>query len=407
MLLLAVALGAGGAGYLLGRFDADEPAPPRGGAGTTVIVAGLPPAADAPDEAWLDAADPDDGVAETGTDSTAARPPTPPSEIIDSLRRYSDGPRAQKIVAGLIADAARLGAPMLPEIADLLKSGIDVELGGYSPEKGGYPSLRVALLAAAEATGDPAAAAIVAEVTRTSTSPVEVVFGADILDRLHALDAPSAQRTLEALAGPLSAEQRKAMGPVLGRVVPRAAAADPVYAETLLTTQLRASDQSNTRVLMPVLNGLPADRAQAMVLATMTAPDVSDVNKRWIAGQAARRSEVSMLKELRHAIESNTVSPRVATSVAYSSMNGGPYRTFTHHARRAMRDGDLATAKDLATQYYARLEEAQRTVEAARNAGATLQPRLATTARGLQQGLDELRRQIARRQKQLEKQAAK
>ena len=409
LMMLIIAIGTGTAGYLLGRFDAPDAPPPRAAPTTIPFVAvGLPPADDAPDEAWLesDAAPPP--AAPAGTDDVSGRKPVPTSELLDSLRRHAGTDRAQKILAGLVADAARIGGPMLPEIRGLLDSGVDLKFatnGGKGAA--GFPSLRIALMAAAEATGDPAAAAIVAEVTHTTENPVEVVFGADVLSRLGALDAKTAQRTLDSLAAPLDPEQRKAMGPVLGRVVPQAATVDPAYAETLLRKQLRAEDRRNTRLIMPALNGLPPERAQELVLSAMTAGDIDDRNKRMLAGQAARRPGIEMLDQLRKAIETNTVSPRVAASVAYSAMSYRPYGAINKHVRIALKNGDVGAAKKLAADYHARLVAAQKTVTAARNAGAKLKPKLATTTKGLRQTLDELRAQISRRIKALEREAKK
>lgn len=406
LFVLLVAACAGAVGFLAGRFGPGAPdsSPARGVA--PAIEARWREVAQ-PDEAWL-------FEREEAKDAPSLPPPAasgepegpPPSQLIASLREHRNGERAQKILQGMIADAARAGGPILPELKELLDSGEDIRFTGYDAKEGGYPTLRVALLAAAEATGDPAATEMIAEVTQTSESPVEVVFGAHLLDRLDALDAPTAQRALDSLQRPLTDDQRKAMGPVVGRVVPAAAGAAPEYAESMLLTQIRAEDHRNLRMLMPALKGLPEDRARNLVLTTVTAGDVHERNKRWVAGQAARRRELGMLSELRQAIESNVVSPKVATTVAHGSIWNREYGRLFKRARKAARSGDLAEARQLATQYHARLSEAQRTVQAARNSGAKINPIVDTTAKQRRQQLDQLRAEIRRRAKALAKKQA-
>ena len=323
LLVLLVALGAATVGFLVGSMqtpdqarDARRERPPA----RPVALAVEPPFASGPTDTHADNGF-DDPYLEKET--VPADVPTP-SELLDALRQHAGTERGQIIVMGMVANAARLGSAALPEIRELLNSNVDIKLGGYSGQGLGYPSLRIALMAAAEVTGDPEAVALIAEVAQTTESPVEVVFSAHLLDRLDALDAATAQRTLASLAGPLSPEQKKAMGAVVGRVVPAAAAADPVYAETLLTQQLRMEKGTGAdlRFMAPILDGLPAERAHDIVMSAMTAADVTDRNKRMLVSRAAQRAELSLLSDLRQSIETGIVSPRIAASIAHSAIGG-------------------------------------------------------------------------------------
>lgn len=396
------------ASYFLGRYQGDDGPPPRPEPAARVTLDDPDYwAADEP-EPFAAPVEPADPVEPAGDgEEEDAGEALPPSKLLDALRQNAGTARGQKILQGMIADAARVGGAMLPEIKDLLDSGVDIRFTGPAA-KGGFPSLRVALMEAAAATGDPGAQALVAEVAETTENPVELVFSAHVLDRLDALDAPIAQRTLDALAQKLTKEQRQAMGPILGKVIPAAAAADPAYAETYLLRQLRAPDgtpRAALRILAPVLDGLPAARAREIVLSTMTASDVEVNAKRALAGRAAQRG-TAMLSQLRRAIESNALEPKVSSTIAASAMGGRAYSSMVRSARGALRQGDLDGARSLARDFQNRLNEARLTVEAARNAGARVNSKVFTTAKLHQQTLYQLRAQIAREIKRREKAAA-
>ncbi|HEX5138776.1 MAG TPA: hypothetical protein VFY93_17520 [Planctomycetota bacterium] len=325
-----------------------------------------------------------------------------PDELMEALQRSPDGDKAQILLIGMVANAASRGPAALPGIRELLRSGVDLQFPDWDGKGLGYPSLRVALLAAAEATGDPSAAQLVAEVARTSESPVEVVFGAHILDRLQALDAPTAQRALDALGKPLTKEQARAMGGIVDRVVPAAAAADPAYAEQFLMTQLRMpkGQGADPRFAAAVLDGIPARRAQDLVVANLTAADVSDGAKRMLAGRAATRAELSMLTELQHGIEAGIYSKPVAATIAQSAVGNRAYRQIEREARRALKAGDLDKARALATDYHQWITATQQTVEAAQRMGAPLRRELPTYMKLQQQRLFTIRNQIAKALKQ-------
>jgi len=367
LLILLVAACGAGAGYALGRLHGEEARPAYAPA----------PVYEAELDEWEtdivygDEEDAEEDIADVAAGESGEEP-IPPSELLDALFDQKDSPRAQKILIGMVADAARLGPRMLPEIRELLESGEDIRftaLGGKSP---GYPTLRVALLAAAEATGDPAAAALIADVAETTESPVEIVFSAHLLDRLDSLDPAIAQRTLDTLAGPLTAEQKRAMASVVRQVVPAAAKADPDYAENFLAVQLRITEgpRPDPRMLAPILDGLPRERARSFVLSTISAVDVNDRTKGVLAGRAAQRADTSMLAGLRNAIQSNTLPPRISSVIARNAMSGRAYGVMEKQARKALKTGDVAAAQDLAKRYEARLAEASKTVQAARTTGA-------------------------------------
>lgn len=388
LVIFLVALGAGATGYFLGGLRGPEharigpPAPPR------YVVEEEPEPMPVEEQlAAVEAA-----VAMLAEDAPE------PDALVEALRRSPDGDKAQILLIGMVANAASGGPAALPAIRDLLKSGVDLTFPDWDGEGLGYPSLRVALLAAAEATGDPAAAQLVAEVTRTSESPVEVVFGAHVLDRLRALDAPTAQRTLDALGRPLTKEQARAMGSIAARVVPAAAAADPAYAEQFLTTQLRMpkGTGADPRFVAPVLDGIPAARAQELVVASLTAPDVSDGAKRLLARRAAQRAELPMLVELKRGVEAGIYSKDVAATVAQSAVGNRAYGRLEREAKRALKSGDVARARELATDYHQWLTATQQTIEAAQRMGAKLRKDLPTYVTLQKQRLDSLRNQIAK-----------
>ena len=407
LLLVVVALGAGAVGFFLGRAGDAPPDRSRAGSERPVVLLadperGLPTVAVTQD--WLA------GENGGGPGAAAADAPLgpPPSELVQALRTHAGSERAQQIVAGMIADAALRGGEALPELRTLLESGEDIRFTGFDGRPGGFPSLRVALLAAAEATGDPAAAQLIAEVAATTESPVEVVWSAHLLDRLDALDAKTAQRTLDSLNRKLTPEEFKAMGPVVRQVVPAVAAADPGYAETFLLANLRAppGQGAHPRLVAPALDGLPIDRARDLVFSTLTTGDVHDRTKRMLAGQAAQRPELGMLQELRRAIETNTMPAPVAGAVAHNAVGGRAFHQMQRDARQALRAGDLDGARELATQFHARIDEAHKTVGAARTAGAQVSRKADTTLQLHRQTLDQLRAEIAREIKRRERAAA-
>ncbi|MHC4931294.1 MAG: hypothetical protein ACYTGV_03790 [Planctomycetota bacterium] len=345
-----------------------------------------------------------------GAEAASEAEPVTPSELLDALRKTASSPRSQQILIGMVADAARVGGAMLPEIRRLLDEGVDIEFPSYKGKGPGYPSLRVALLAAAEATGSPEAVGLIAEVAQTSESAVEVVFSAHILDRLDSLDQEIAQRALDALSKPLTGQEKKAMASVVRQVIPAAARADPAYAENLLAVQLRVPEgepRMDPRLLAPVLDGLPLDSARNLVLNSITAPDIPDRTKSLMAGRAAQRAELDMLTDLRSAIESNTLPPRVSTTIARSAMGGSRYGRMERSARKAVRKGDLAKAQTIAKSYQSRLVEAQKTVNAAKVAGAKVPKDLQTRATLYKQRLDGINAYINKTYYKQQKQKAK
>ncbi|MCK6458420.1 MAG: hypothetical protein L6Q95_00825 [Planctomycetes bacterium] len=395
LLIFGVALGAGATGYFVGGLRGPEPSrtPPPA------------PPTYAPEEEERDAegmpAEEQLAAVEAAVSVLAEDLPEPDA-MMEALRRAPDGDQAQILLIGMVANAASRGPDALPGIRDLLASGVDLHFPEWDGKGLGYPSLRVALLAAAEATGDPAAAQLVAEVTRTSESPVEVVFGAHVLDRLKALDAPTAQRALDSLRKPLTKEQVQAMASIVGRVVPAAAAADPAYAEQFLMVQLRMpkGQGADPRFVAPVLDGIPSERARELVVANLTAADVSDPAKRMLAQRAAQRAELPMLQELKRGVEAGIYSKSVAATVAQSAVANRAYGRIERDAKRALKSGDLDRARALASDYHQWLTTTQQTIEAAQRMGAPLRKDLPTYVKLQQQRLDSLRNQIAKALKQ-------
>ncbi len=342
-LVILVGLGAGVTGYVLGGLRGPEPAPARPPS---------PPKIELPEAPWEEPGEEQVAAVEAAVAAFASDIDLPaPGDLVETLRRSSDAERSQILLIGMVANAASRGAEALPEIRDLLASGVDLQFPDWEGQGLGYPSLRVALLAAAEATGDPAATQLIAEVAKTSESPVEVVFGAAMLDRLAALDAPTAQRALESLAKPLSKEQASAMQEIVGKVVPAAARADPAYAEQFLAAQLRMpkGKGADPRFVAPVLDGLPSERARELVVAHLTATDVGDGAKQMLARRAAQRAELPMLSDLRHGIEAGIFSKDVAATVAHSAVANRAYGRIERDAKRALKAGDVGRARSRAT----------------------------------------------------------
>jgi hypothetical protein len=400
--ILLVALGAGVTGYFLGGLRGPE-------ATTSRLPPPAPPRYEFPDEAIEPPVPADEQIAAVETAAAVLAEDLPaPDELMDALQRSPQGDKAQILLIGMVANAASRGPAALPAIQELLRSGVDMQFPEWDGKGLGYPSLRVALMAAAEATGDPAAAQLVAEVARTSENPVEVVFGAHILDRLQVLDAPTAQRALDALGKPLTKDQMRAMGSIGGRVVAAAAAADPAYAENYLLTQLRMpkGQGADPRFVAPVLDGIPAKRAQDLVVASLTAADVSDGAKRMLAGRAATRAELPMLTELQHGIEAGIYSKPVASAIAQSAVGNRAYRQIERQARHALKAGDLDKARALATDYHQWIATTQQTIDAAQRMGAPLKKELPTYMKLQQQRLDTIRNQIAKALKQQQQAAA-
>lgn len=389
-LLILVGVGAGATGYVVGGLRGPEPLPARPSS---------PPRIEYRDETpWEEPGDERAAAVEAAAAVLSGDIEVPPSgDLVETLRRSPDAERSQILLIGMVANAAARGGAALPEIKDLLASGIDLQFPDWDERGLGYPSLRVALLAAAEATGDPAATALIAEVTRTSESPVEVVFGAAMLDRLNALDAPTAQRALDSLSKPLTKEQAKAMQEVAGKVVVAASRADPAYAEQFLMAQLRMpkGKGADPRFVAPVLDGLPTARARELVVANLTATDVADGAKQLLARRAAQRAEIPMLTELRNGIQAGIFTKSVAATVAQSAVANRAYGRIEREARKALKSGDLGRARELAGDYYEWLSLTQQTVDAARAMGAPLRKDLGAYVNLQQQRLDTLRRQIA------------
>jgi len=390
-LILGVAVGAGATGYFVGGLRGPAPAPAR-------AAPQAPPRYEIPDDStsW-DAPGDEQLAAVEAAAAVLSEDPPEPDELIEALRRSPGSERSQILLIGMVANAASKGPAALPGIKELLDSGVDLKFPEWDGRGLGYPSLRVALLAAAEATGDPAAAQLIAEVTRTSESPVEVVFGAHLLDRLKALDADTARRTLESLAKPLTKDQINAMGSIAGRVVPAAARADTGFAEQFLTTQLRMpkGEGADPRFVAPVLDGLPSERALQLVVANLTAADVSDGAQRMLARRATQRGELPMLTELRQGVDAGIYSKGVAATIAQSAVGNRVYSRLERDARRAMKSGDLDRARSIATDYYQWMNETEQTVAGAQRMGAPLSKNLPAYMKLQQQRLDTLRNQIA------------
>jgi hypothetical protein len=151
---------------------------------------------------------------------------------------------------------------------------------------------------------------------------------------------------------------------------------------------------ADPRFVAPVLDGLPVGRARELVVANLAAGDVSGDAKRALAKRAAQRAELPMLKDLKHGIEAGIFPPDVAATVAHSAVANRAYGRIERDARRALKEGDLAKARSLASDYYQWLNETEQTVEAARRTGAQLRKDLPTYVKLQQQRLDGLRRQI-------------
>jgi len=402
LVIFWVALGAGATGYFVGGLRGPEAQPAR---------PPTPPRIEFPEETpWEEPGDEQIAAVEAAVAALSEDADLPaPGELFETLRRSADAERSQILLIGMVANAASRGAAALPEIKDMLASGIDLQFPDWEGQGLGYPSLRVALLAAAEATGDPAATQLIAEVARTSESPVEVVFGAAMLDRLDALDALTAQRALDSLGKPLSKEQAKAMQEIVGKVVPAAARADPAYAEQFLAAQLRMpkGTGADPRFVAPVLDGLPSERARELVVAHLTAADVSDGAKQMLARRAAQRAELPMLAELKHGIEAGIYSKDVAATVAHSAVANRAYGRIEREAKKALKSGDLDRARSLASDYHQWLNTTEQTVEAARRMGAPLRKDLPAYTNLQRQRLDALRQQIAQALKRQQAQPVK
>jgi len=297
---------------------------------------------------------------------------------------------------------------MLPEIAKLLREGSDAKLAVGKDGKG-HPTLRVALMEAALATGAAEAVELIAEVAQNTESTVEVIFSAHMLDRVDALDAETARRTIDTLGTQISKDEMKMMGSVIRQVIPAAAGADPVYAENFLVTQLHAVDgapKANPRLVAPLLDGLPADRTMQLVLDTLSAVDVNERSKRMLVSRAAARPETQILIELRHAMDNGTMTPRVAATVARSSVNARPFRKIENAMRVATKSGDFATARHLSSEYMIRLNEARQTIASARTLGARVSPQADKQAGIHADRLRDRLRELARAQQKAAKKAA-
>jgi len=411
LLVLIVGLAGLGAGFALGRLTGEDPAPQRWS--EAEARERFENAYSERDQAYEEEMEEGRGepetVASSATPGASESAPVEPRELIDALRRNANSERSQKMLIGMVADAARLGGKILPEIREMIASGEDIRFGSYKPGQPGYPSLRVALLDAAASTGDPEAIALIAEVARETESPVEVVFSAHVLDRLDALDVETAQRTLDTTLTKLTPEDRKALGSIMNQVIPAAAAADPVYAETILQQQIRNPERKRgeLRAITPMLDGLPLERAQDVVLTSMTSADVTDRAKFQLASRAARRPEIEMMEQLRSAIESNSLEPKLARTIAMNSVNGRPFGKSYRSARQALKAKDVRGAQEQAKVFQARLAEANKTIAAARAAGARVPAKANKLASIHRENLDNLLRQIRKTHEQLQKQAQK
>ena len=409
LMVLIVGLAGLGAGFALGRLTGEEAGPVRWTEAQsrerfeTAYSERDPDFGERVEEGR---GEPDDGPGPPEPAPIPEGAPVEPRELIDALRRNAGTERSQKMLIGMVADAARLGGKLLPDIREMLESGDDIRFPSYKAGQPGYPSLRVALLDAAASTGDPAAIEMIAEVARQTESPMEVVFSAHVLDKLDALDVETAQRTLDSTLTKLPPADAKAIGSIMNKVVPAAAAADPAYAETILQQQIRNPERKNgeLRAITPMLDGLPIERAQSVVMTSMTAADVTDRAKYQLAQRAARRPEVEMLAELRGAIESRSIDPKLARTIAQNSVSGRPFGKSYKTARKALKAKDIPAAQAQAKVFQARLTEANRTIDAARAAGAKVPAKVSKQASIHRENLDNLLRQIRRTHEQMQKQ---
>jgi len=390
-LLVGIAiLGAGGAGFLLGREQGGDAPPPRRSADHRTM---------AEERAWVE---PRVEAIEDRPSSPGEvlLPPPPPITSEDFLRQMkarSDSPYAQKMMMAFVGEAARRGPEMLPEIRRLLEEGSDIPFPWWEETAHGYPTLRAALLDAAVATGDPAAAELLKQVAASTQSPVEIAFSAHLLDSMGGMDGNVARRVFDSLTLPMSDAQRKLMDPIVRRVIPSAAAADPAYAEIFLSTQLRAEagKGAELRLATGVLDGLDAEHARNFTLATLGAPDVKDRAKGALAARAAARAEVEVLEGLRYAVEGNSVTPGIAAQMARGAVNGAPFGRMEGRLRAAIKARDLDRADYAAREYHKRLEEAQNLIGAAQRIGAKIDPEIQKQASIYRDRLNRARRQIA------------
>jgi len=412
LLLLAVALGAGVAGYLLGRIEGGDETVARGPAPGAARPAPL--AADP----WAEALGSLDGEP-AAVEEPVPEEPAPAAadagesgltfaERMDRIRRLGDSPRGQAVLVGLVAEAAARGGEMLPEISAMLDEGWDVKFSSWDGKGPGWPSLRVALLAAAEATGDPHAGDLIATVARTTESPVELVFSAHLLQQLDRLDPETARRTFDSLGGQLTAEEKRAMAGIVGKVIPAVARANPEYAEYFVTTQLRATEgpRADPRLLAPAIDGLPPDRARTLVLDSMMAGDVADNVKRMLGSRAAATGDVATLRGLQDVLATHTLDVRTTSTIARGAMAPNGFGALEKQARHALKEGDLARAGAVASAFEERLAEARRTVRAAGDAGARIPGELAKRDSIYWERLGGLRAQIERERRRLEQAAA-
>ena len=114
-----------------------------------------------------------------------------------------------------------------------------------------------------------------------------------------------------------------------------------------------------------------------------------------LAGRAAQR-DLPLLQEMRQAIESNVVSPKVASTIAHSALGSRSFSRLEKKARRALKQGDVDQARTMASRYQQRVAETKRTITAARNSGAKLRNDTNTRLRLYEQRLNALRGQIVK-----------
>ena len=410
LVTVCVALATGAVCYMLGRMQTVPEGTPAY-ARSTVGVREVGPWDDLEnDELDGEAEAPGAPAAEKGTPAGSIKPISgvTTDELVGAVTEKASSPQAQQILAGYIAQAALRGEAMLPEIAKLLREGSDAKLAVAKDGKG-HPTLRVALMEAALATGAAEAIELIAELAQNTESTVEIVFSAHMLDRIDALDQETARRTIDALGTQISKDEMKMMGSVIRQVIPAAAGADPVYAENFLVTQLHTQEGAprvNPRLVAPLLDGLPADRTTQLVLETLSAADVSERSKRMLVSRAAARPETPILIELRRAMDNGTMTPRVAATVARSSVNARPFRTIEKAMRRAIVSGDFAKAHALSGEYMIRLTEARKTIASARALGARVSPQADKQAGIHADRLRDRLLELARAKRKAEKKAA-
>lgn len=380
--------GAGAAGFLLGREQAPDRPAGRRVAETRVVPA---------EPEWLERRVEalDDAPSSPGEILVPPPPPIPAEDFLRQMKEHAGSPYAQKMMMAYVGEAARRGSEMLPEIRRLLREGTDIAFPRWEETGHGYPSLRAALMDAAVATGDPAATEMLRDVAATTQNPVEIAFSAHLLDQVGAMDAGTARRVFDSLTLTMSDEQRKMVDPIARRVLPAAAAADPIYAEAFLSAALRADKGADLRLATAALDGMEAGKARDFTIYTLAAGDVKDRAKNALAARAAGRREIEVVRGLREMVEAGRVTPQAASQMARGAVNGSPFGRIEKSIRDSVRSKDLDAADRSVREYTLRLEETKRLITAAQGIGGKVDPEILKMAGIYGDRLNRARRQVA------------